>query len=249
MAKKIKIYERLLLGIALGADLFNEFYQEGALACRRVYLDPWLPANYSSNNFYCTVNRILRTGYIEKIIKKGQPYLRLTSLAHDKLKRDFPYFAMKDQGWDGYWRLVIFDISEQEKYLRDNLRDKLRELGFGRLQQSIYISPFDFTDDLYEFFQVEKILGKAFILTAKHRLMGKPRELANQVWQLDRLNQKYQELLEKIEEYQKQPQPKAKNKLQEQFIELMQKDPCLPAQLLPEDWLGDLARKKLIKLK
>ncbi len=45
--------------------------------------------------------------------------------------------------WDGYWRLVLFDIPEKHKMGREALRSKLKQLGFFPLQKSCFIYPFD----------------------------------------------------------------------------------------------------------
>lgn len=61
----------------------------------------------------------------------------------------------KPEKWDGKWRIVIFDIPEFNKQLRDTLRLKLRQLGLIELQKSVFIHPYecrneiDFVIELY----------------------------------------------------------------------------------------------------
>ncbi|MCK5588700.1 MAG: CRISPR-associated endonuclease Cas2 [Candidatus Pacebacteria bacterium] len=43
--------------------------------------------------------------------------------------------------WDGYFRIVMFDIPEDKKYARDSLNKKLQDLGFLTLQKSVFIYP------------------------------------------------------------------------------------------------------------
>ena len=158
MAKKLKIYEKLLLGLALSADVLIDFYQEGMAAYKhRYFFDPWLGPDYTPSSLASSLNYMLKTGYIEKVIKKGKPYLRLTSKANKKLKRDFSIFRMQKRKWDGKWRMVIFDIKEKFKLVRKALRDKLKQLGFGMLQKSVYISPYDFEEDMYQFLKNKKL--------------------------------------------------------------------------------------------
>ena len=40
--------------------------------------------------------------------------------------------------WDGQWRFVIFDIPEKKKLARNVFREKLRALGFVKVQQSVW---------------------------------------------------------------------------------------------------------------
>jgi len=48
----------------------------------------------------------------------------------------------KPKRWDGKWRIVIFDIPEKKRLARDVLREKLKELGFYRLQRSVFVHPY-----------------------------------------------------------------------------------------------------------
>lgn len=43
--------------------------------------------------------------------------------------------------WDGRWRLVTFDIPVQCNLARDRIRLRLRNRGFGLLQESVWITP------------------------------------------------------------------------------------------------------------
>jgi DNA-binding transcriptional regulator PaaX len=43
--------------------------------------------------------------------------------------------------WDGHWRLVVFDVPESRRAMRDKLRSYLHLRGFGYLQNSVWITP------------------------------------------------------------------------------------------------------------
>ncbi len=49
---------------------------------------------------------------------------------------------------DGIWKIVIFDIPESDRYVRNVLRRKLQDLGFKKWQNSIWISPYELDKDL-----------------------------------------------------------------------------------------------------
>lgn len=44
--------------------------------------------------------------------------------------------------WDGVWRIVTFDIPNRHKWGREAFRDKLKNMGFYPLQESVFISPY-----------------------------------------------------------------------------------------------------------
>ncbi len=59
--------------------------------------------------------------------------------------------------WDGKWRVVIFDILEEYKHLRDLFRMRIKQLGLYQLQESVYLSPtpcFDEVEFLRELYGV-----------------------------------------------------------------------------------------------
>ncbi|MBU4141810.1 CRISPR-associated endonuclease Cas2 [Patescibacteria group bacterium] len=50
--------------------------------------------------------------------------------------------------WDGLWRLVMFDIPDKKKQAREALRAKLKTLGFYKIQESIFIHPYDCKNEI-----------------------------------------------------------------------------------------------------
>lgn len=48
--------------------------------------------------------------------------------------------------WDKKWRIVIFDIPEKRRRTRDEVRRLLTSVGFYRLQNSVWVYPYDFED-------------------------------------------------------------------------------------------------------
>ena len=49
----------------------------------------------------------------------------------------------KPAEWDKKYRILIFDIWEKRKRTRDALRDFLARLGFVRLQDSVWVYPYE----------------------------------------------------------------------------------------------------------
>lgn len=48
----------------------------------------------------------------------------------------------KPKKWDGKWRVVIFDVKEGKKSLREALRRIMKRLEFHQLQKSVYVTPY-----------------------------------------------------------------------------------------------------------
>ena len=66
--------------------------------------------------------------------------------SHKKLKKKYLTeqleFKNSDK-WDGKWHIVIFDIPNEKRKMRDVVRHKLLRIGFLELQESVYVYPFD----------------------------------------------------------------------------------------------------------
>lgn len=53
--------------------------------------------------------------------------------------------------WDGKWRIVIFDIPEQKRLIRDLFRRNLKKWGFRHLQKSVWISKKNVMEKLFSY--------------------------------------------------------------------------------------------------
>ncbi|MDI6778544.1 MAG: CRISPR-associated endonuclease Cas2 [Patescibacteria group bacterium] len=65
----------------------------------------------------------------------------------------------KPKKWDGWWRILIFDIPDKNKVKREALRGKLKELGLFKLQKSVWVCPYNFQNEveiLRNFFAFKK---------------------------------------------------------------------------------------------
>ena len=65
----------------------------------------------------------------------------------------------KPKKWDGRWRMLIFDIPEYRKTLRDKVRRTLLHIGFVRLQDSVWVYPYD-CEDLVVLLKADFKVGK-----------------------------------------------------------------------------------------
>lgn len=203
--------------------------------------------DYQRTSYFNAISRLLTLGDIKKIQKKGRVYYQLTAKGSKRIKENIPILKLAAQAWDGTWRIVIFDIPEKEKRLRENVRRKLIDLGFGRWQRSVYINPHDIADEINRFFKSQKLDQYCVCLESRRKDLGDDRALADSVWELDKLGDEYREFIWDCEEVADLPIEKRKGeveKLWERYKELIFKDPHLPKQLLPDDWPAAEARER-----
>lgn len=267
MKKLLRPQDLLLLGLSNALDVFEEIrdpFEIMAKSYESMY--GFVPARYKRHEFNHLVWRNIKTGYIEKVVTNGIPYLRLTSSGKNKVKRDFSLLRFQSAKWDKKWRVVIFDILELNRRTRDRMRIKLKELGFGMFQQSVYISPHDLARDFAEFIESEGLDDWAYVLEVSRIASGDTKGLANKIWKLSKINEKYSELEEeirrndlisfngRIKKLHHNLREKTVEiqevirKLYEKYLEIIIQDPFLPYELLPDDWNGDRVRNLIGRL-
>ena len=94
------------------------------------------------------LKRLEREGVIKIYLENNQSIIELSHKGKNKIRpilaKEYQYHYPKK--WDGKWRIVIFDIPEKKKLSREVFRQKIREIGFSRLQKSVFVFPFDCKD-------------------------------------------------------------------------------------------------------
>lgn len=250
MKKLLKPQDVLLLFLAGALDTFIEFKNEPmASACKSLY--GWIPPRYQKSNYFQVVYHSLQTGYIEKVIKGGEVYFRLALKGKEKLSRDFSLFSWQKRKWDRKWRIVVFDIAEVNKKIRDRFRAKLRELGFGMLQESVWITPYNFILDFQEFIESQGLEESVFILETSLFIVGDEKKLAAKIWPLSEINLRYKKLFGLLTELRGRVKTSIEGlrKLRSEYLEILREDPCLPKELLPKKWYREKVEGEMRRLK
>jgi hypothetical protein len=199
MKKLLRPKDILLLTLAGVGDVMEEVRDPLRLmssAYDNMY--GFIPRRYKRHNFIQMVGRSLRTGDIEKVVKNGKAYLRLTSVGKNRVKRDFPVTGLTKR-WNGRWTTLIFDIEEKSRKVRDSLRSRLRNIGFGMLQESVWITPLQIGEDVWEFIESLRLKTNVFVMEVVALKLSDPKELASKIWHLDKYEEEYFRLKKEME--------------------------------------------------
>lgn len=239
----------LLLFLALIGDLYREIsYREWR---RQLNFLAFGGIPRETKSYYSLVYKLTKAGEIEKEIIKGEAFLKITAQGGKLLDERIPLRWLAKKPWDRRWRMVIFDIPEKERTLRDKIREKLVSLGFGMWQRSVYITPHNVMREIQEFLETKKLFPACVCLTARRDDFGDDRWLASQVFKLDEINTEYKILTEKFEELRGEAEELKMKELKKRFWQLwgdyknlLMADPWLPKELLPENWFGDRTRQE-----
>ncbi len=100
-----------------------------------------------------TIHYLEKKGYVD-VNRKGKGKLyKITPYGKNKIRK----YTFSKKDWDKKWRIVVFDIPEKKRNFRDYFRYKLKELGFKKLQKSVWISPFDVLNETEELVNEHRI--------------------------------------------------------------------------------------------
>lgn len=189
---------------------------------------------------YFTIKRAIVNARQKGWIKKN---LEVTQEGRKRLEGIFPEYSLPPK-WYGKWYLVNFDIPERLRKRRDILRENLKILGFGKLQNSVWISPYNFLGD------VQRITKEYFlipyVILAISSKVGQidSKELVEKIWEVSKIQNKYQKFIDEFEN-------KKNASISEVYFKyhaILREDPRLPMELLSNDWKGKEAYQLYLKI-
>ncbi len=104
--------------------------------------------NLDKYQLYHIVHRLKEKGWVETYKNEGKILVKLTNKGKNQLAIEQ---ALKETKWDGYFRVVIFDVPEKHRKVRGVFRHRLKEWGFVAWQKSVWASKKDIANPLREF--------------------------------------------------------------------------------------------------
>lgn len=151
---KQKILLLLLSGIALGLSRSPRGYFKALKnipeELRQIKLSKLYRIVHEFYNSHLVDYKEGKDGFVKIVLtKEGQRKAIKFKIDEIEIK--------KPSKWDGEWRVVIFDIPEKFKKAREALRKKLKDLGFFKLQESVFILPYECEDEINFIIEVFQI--------------------------------------------------------------------------------------------
>lgn len=123
------------------------------------------------------LSRLKYKGEIEFIEREGKKYVQLTDLGEkilDLHRKKLNLIENRPRKWDRRYRLVMFDVPEKRKGVRKLLRFEMQEVGFLRIQDSVWVYPYDCEEFI--------ALLKADLRIGKDVLYAIVEEIENDTW-------------------------------------------------------------------
>lgn len=135
MSKKESIGKFVLLALEKAVDGYVRFEDFAYHHYRYHYGMPEL----KKASLAQALKRLREKGFVEKTTLKNASKIifRLTKAGEEFLLLSKPEDEIE---WDGKWRIVVFDIPENKRLVRDILRSRLKLWGFKPWQKSVWAS-------------------------------------------------------------------------------------------------------------
>lgn len=117
----------------------------------------WLPNFRQKEYIASSASKLVNRGLL---FYDGKKYC-LTAEGRKLLRRwQFMDFKLNQpRRWDKKWRVMIFDIPEQKRKVRDQVRYVFSQAGLKRLQDSVWVYPYD-CEDLLTLLKTDLGVGK-----------------------------------------------------------------------------------------
>jgi phenylacetic acid degradation operon negative regulatory protein len=201
------------------------------------------------------VSRMSKQGWIQSERRGNKSFYSLTEQGKARMKEAARrIYNEPAPPWDGKWWILLYNIPEEKRHLRDKLREELVWSGFGPLTNSCWITPNHLEQEiniLIKKYGVEKYVN---FFCASYKGLQEQHDLVKNCWDIGEINNHYENFIQQYS----QKYIIHKNKLNKQemsdsscFVErtllvhqyrkFLFIDPGLPEELLPDKWLGDSA--------
>jgi phenylacetic acid degradation operon negative regulatory protein len=203
------------------------------------------------------ISRLKRRGILEAQRQEGSAGYRLSAEALAILREgDARIFRQRRAALADGWLLAVFSVPEAERHRRHVLRSELTRLGFGMVAPGVWIVPAHPQDATADTLRRLGLDAYADLFHADHLAFGDPAGKIRRWWDLDELERRYEAFIRAYEPTLEPTGPYSGGEAFAQYVrvltdwrELPYLDPGLPAELLPEGWIGLRAAEEFFALR
>jgi len=108
------------------------------------------------------VGRLAQKGLVRFVERNGGRYAEITEKGRRLLFLEEEKVSMhknRKRRWDKRYRIVMFDVPQYRRATRDRLRSYMKEYGLLRIQNSVWLYPYD-CEELIALLKAELRIGK-----------------------------------------------------------------------------------------
>ncbi len=155
--------------------------------------------------------------------------------------------------WNHQWNQVVYSLPEKKRRMRHVLRTQLSWLGFGSLAPGTWISPHSRQNELQTLISDLGVESYVDLFCSQYLGPSDQRDLVQRCWDLSDLEAQYNDFIAhyqpeylecQAKESSLQPQDCFLRRfwLMHEYQAFPLRDPNLPPELLPPNWIGHKAR-------
>lgn len=196
-----------------------------------------------------SISRLKRRGILRSSRRDGAAGYELSADAVEILREgDERIFTRHRATLADGWVLAVFSVPESDRQQRHVLRTQLTRLGFGTAAPGVWVAPAHLHSATTAMLQRLELDRYADVFHAEHLAFGDLREKVARWWDLDQLQQLYDEFLSVHEPVLQRWRRRRSPREREAFADYVRVltdwrrlpylDPGLPAELLPKGWAG-----------
>lgn len=192
-------------------------------------------------NYDVIKNALITAWKKHYIIRRRHALPEITKEGKQRLQEMLPMYD-RVRAWDGRLHTVTYDIPEKKHKTRDLLRSHLRRLGCAKLQESVWLTPYNPIDTLRSFIQEQHIEGTVIVSdlgtdasVGEETMDG----LITRLYSLESLNERYRVWLDGFSKQSMNFEAYVR------YMAILKDDPQLPFPLLPKWWKGDKAHETI----
>ncbi|MFC7405702.1 PaaX family transcriptional regulator C-terminal domain-containing protein [Georgenia alba] len=199
------------------------------------------------------IQRLAARGFLVSERRGRQTWYAVPPKSEDVIQRHVRnvFGPPGPESWDGQWTVVSF--SAPDPGTRRLLRESLRRLRFGRLDDGSWISPWHRPDELATL-DAHATTGRLTVFRGQHVPLGGERDLT-EAFDLDSIAARYRAFTKKVRGVDAEPGAsdpsralRVRTETMAAWRRVMADDPQLPEQLLPPGWPGTAARAACVRI-
>jgi phenylacetic acid degradation operon negative regulatory protein len=154
-------------------------------------------------------------------------------------------FASEEPAWDGRWLVLSVGTPENARPLRQRLRTRLGWAGLGSVNGTTWVTPrIEREPEALRVLDELGVSEGSWSFVAEAGVIGDERSLARTAWELDTIEDRYEDFLDLVA----RRRPRSDRQALVAQVRLVQEwrrfpflDPRLPRELLPPRWSGSRA--------
>ncbi len=208
-----------------------------------------------------SISRLKRRQILHASRRGGAAGYELSDSARAILREgDHRIFRRERAALTDGWLLAVFSVPEAERHKRHLLRTALTRLGFGTAAPGVWLAPAHLAASATDMLRRLGLSEYADLFRADHMAFGDLAEKVRQWWDLDQIERLYRDFSDThgpVLTRWPAPQacPGARRQAFADYVRVLTDwrrlpylDPGLPAELLPDDWIGITAAEVFFTL-